>query len=1063
MGHQVTISGSGAGYSVPPPPGGTRGDGQASPKTVGTGVARALAIAAIALGAATVVGTTALIIKLRNQALADAEQRVANIAFMLAEQTDRSFEAVELLQTNLMGRMTRLEIKSADELERRLSGYDGHVLLKDTMSGLPYVSSVALIGPQGNAIVSSRAWPLPAVNVADRDYFKELVSTTGEASFVSAPVVNRVDHARSIYLARKYLSPEHELISIVLAGLDLPSFEDMFGAVARGAGVEIALVRGDHTLLAHYPRLEGALERQDDRGTLFESGAWFLEHDATRVAAVNSLPHFPALISVSAPVSGALAAWRSEALYLAGAAAFVVLMIAGVAFLAVRQLGSYLRQVKAGAEKDAENVARAAAQMVMQERKRIREQRGEQELRLAAATNHLSHGVVMFDAQARLVVCNEPYSRMYDLSPEVVRPGTPLRTILSHRIHRAALTADPDELAKKIVASVFSGKVTHQVTELRDGRVVDIQTQPLENGGWVATHEDITERRRAERELERTQQFLASVIENVPTIIAVKDARNLRFTLINRAGEVFFGVKRSEILGKTAHDLFPKETADTITSHDRELLRTNKEVFIDEHPITTPAGRKRVATARRIPVGDNKGVPQFLLSLVDDVTERREAERRIAHIADHDAMTGLPNRAALAKHLGARIEHVNVQKRGFAVLCIDFDRFKEINDVFGQATGDDVMLQCARRLQATAQGAFLAHLGSDKFVLVTPYGAQPAGAETLCERLLTAMAEALDVERHPVRVDLSIGVAIFPNDGTDVAALLGNADAALHRAKAEGRGTFRFFHAEVDHALRDKRALHRDLLGAIERGELAMNYQPQARGNSEVVGFESLVRWHHPGRGLVEPADFIPLAEESGQIVAIGEWTLREACREAATWARPLHVAVNVSTAQFRDGDFVGLVNRVLRETGLAADRLEIEITEGALVGDFSRAVSNLRRLKALGVGIAMDDFGTGYSSLSHLRAFAFDKIKIDRSFVMDLDEDPQAEAMLRGIVELAHGLKLAVAAEGVETKEQLALLRRVACDEMQGYLIGRPHPIEHYANIVKPASVVNLRTARAS
>jgi EAL domain-containing protein (putative c-di-GMP-specific phosphodiesterase class I) len=293
--------------------------------------------------------------------------------------------------------------------------------------------------------------------------------------------------------------------------------------------------------------------------------------------------------------------------------------------------------------------------------------------------------------------------------------------------------------------------------------------------------------------------------------------------------------------------------------------------------------------------------------------------------------------------------------------------------------------------------------------------------------------------------------------------LLGNADSALHRAKAEGRGTFRFFQAEVDQDLRDKRALLHDLLGAVERGELAMNYQPQARNTGEITGFESLVRWHHPARGLVESAEFIRLAEQSGQIHAIGEWALREACREAASWARPLQVGVNISAAQFRHNDFVGLVNAVLRETGLAANRLELEITEGALVGDFSRAVSNLRRLRTLGVRIAMDNFGTGYSSLSHLRAFQFNKIKIDRSFVMDLEEDPQAEAMLRGVVELAHGLKLAVVAEGVETKEQLALLRRAACDEVQGYLIGRPQPIRHYAEIVGSATVVNLRPALAS
>ena len=280
------------------------------------------------------------------------------------------------------------------------------------------------------------------------------------------------------------------------------------------------------------------------------------------------------------------------------------------------------------------------------------------------------------------------------------------------------------------------------------------------------------------------------------------------------------------------------------------------------------------------------------------------------------------------------------------------------------------------------------------------------------------------------------------------------ADAALHRAKAEGRATYRFFEADLDHRRRDRRALHHDLLTAIERGELSLHYQPQAKIDGAYIGFEALLRWNHPTRGMVPPAEFIPLAEESGQILAIGEWVLRRACREAASWARPLQVAVNVSPVQFRGGDLVGLVHAVLLETGLPASRLEIEITEGTLVGDFSHAVSILRRLKLLGVQIAMDDFGTGYSSLSYLRSIPFDKIKIDRSFVVNLGKDKQAGALMRGVIDLAHSLGLPVLAEGVETEEQLDMLREASCNEVQGYLIGRPRPIELYGHLVGVAAV---------
>jgi EAL domain-containing protein (putative c-di-GMP-specific phosphodiesterase class I) len=271
----------------------------------------------------------------------------------------------------------------------------------------------------------------------------------------------------------------------------------------------------------------------------------------------------------------------------------------------------------------------------------------------------------------------------------------------------------------------------------------------------------------------------------------------------------------------------------------------------------------------------------------------------------------------------------------------------------------------------------------------------------------------------------------------------------LYRAKADGRGSVRFFEADMDQRLRDRRALQRDLQSAMERGELAIHYQPQSRVGDGVTGFEALVRWHHPNRGMIAPNTFIPLAEESGLIISIGEWILRETCREAASWPRPLQISVNLSPVQFQHGDLPATVHAVLLETGLAADRLELEITEGVLIGDFSRALSILRRLKALGERIAMDDFGTGYSSLSYLQSFPFDKIKIDQSFVQNFDRSSQSAAIIRAVIGLGRGLKLPVVAEGVETAEQLAFLTDEACNEVQGYLVGRPLPIEEYAELI--------------
>ena len=395
------------------------------------------------------------------------------------------------------------------------------------------------------------------------------------------------------------------------------------------------------------------------------------------------------------------------------------------------------------------------------------------------------------------------------------------------------------------------------------------------------------------------------------------------------------------------------------------------------------------------------------------------------------------------------LERATTADESFAVLSVDLDRFKEVNDVFGHAFGDRLLRAVAERLSATVAGAFLSRIGGDEFAIIVSEGAVPNRAARLAERLLAAAADEFEIEGHRLHIGLSVGIAIYPLDGVDSTALLGNADAALDRAKAEGRGVIRFFEAQMDHRLRGRRALLHDMRSALEQGRFLVHYQPQARIDGEIIGFEALARWNHPTRGHVPPSEFIPLAEESGLIAPIGEWILRAACREAATWPPHLHVAVNLSPVQFRHGDLAGLVHQVLIDTGLAPNRLELEITESVLIDDLSRALSILRRLKALGVRIAMDDFGTGYSSLSTLQAFPFDKIKIDRSFIANLERNAQAATIVRAVLALGRGLNLPVVAEGVETQAQLAFLSHEDCAEVQGYLLGRPLPIEDYAGVI--------------
>jgi len=679
----------------------------------------------------------------------------------------------------------------------------------------------------------------------------------------------------------------------------------------------------------------------------------------------------------------------------------------------------------------------------------IRRKLASQNMQLDAALNNMIQGLCMFDAQNRLLVWNERYRTMYSIDPRRIWRGATVRDLLDARIAAGTFPLDPGRYGDELRAALKQGSTFVVTVELNDGRIIDVVNQPIKGGGWVATHEDITERRMAARELEQTRSFLNTIIENVPSPIIVKGAQDLRYMLINRAAEQYLGVDRHTMLGKRAIEVMPKVTADQIEQQDEKLIEAGTIIVRDEHTVVTPGNGIRIVTTTRLPVKGADGKPQYLISVIRDLTERRRHEQQIAHMTHHDPLTDLPNRTAFNECIAATLDIAKASGDSFALLSIDVDRFKAINDVFGHAVGDRLLREIAGRLELACQGAFVARVGGDEFHVITPTGPQPATAEALADKLCAAFDTDIDIEGFPMRVGLTVGVAIFPQDGADAVTLTINADAALFRAKSEARGSIRFFELAMDQQLREKRALQQDLRTAIAHGEIELYYQPQAHIDGEITGFEALVRWHHPRHGLVPPATFIPLAEEGGMIVELGEWILRAACREAASWPRPLDIAINLSPVQFQRGDLPNLVHQILLETGLAPARLELEITEGVLIGDFNRAVSILRRLKTLGVRIAMDDFGTGYSSLSYLQSFPFDKIKIDQSFIANLGRSQQAATIVRAVIALGRGLDLPVVAEGVETEEQLKFLASESCDEIQGYFVGRPKPIADYSDVV--------------
>lgn len=568
----------------------------------------------------------------------------------------------------------------------------------------------------------------------------------------------------------------------------------------------------------------------------------------------------------------------------------------------------------------------------------------------------------------------------------------------------------------------------------------------------IAMFEDITERNSLSRELEETKKFLELIVDNIPISLIVERVSDGRYLLANRSAETILNCRREEATGLTATDIFNPREAALITSRDRAAIRQGG-LHTEEHPISTKFGLRLFLT-RRVTVTDGADRPQYLIKTYEDVTDRRQTESRMAHMAYHDGLTDLPNRAAFLQALAQIIEACEGTDERFAVLSVDLDGLKEINDVFGHAIGDKLLIEVGRRIQAAAQGGVVARLGGDEFGMIID-GPQPANGKALAQRLTEAMRAEFLIDGKSVRTGVTTGISLFPSDGSDAASLLANAGAALFRSKTRSRGSISFFEPEMDQQIRDRRVLHQDLSAAIQNGELSLYYQPQAKASwtgsgDDVTGFEALARWIHPTRGFVAPGVFIPLAEESGLIVAMGEWILRKACREAASWPKPLQVAVNLSPAQFQHGDLVGLVHSILLETGLPPGLLELEITEGVLIEDFDRGLALLRRLKALGVRISMDDFGSGYSSLTYLQAFPFDKIKIDRAFVMNIGRNPQSAAIIRAVIGLGHGLDISIVAEGVETQEQLDFLAQEGCDCVQGYFIGKPAPMLEYAALVE-------------
>ncbi len=552
---------------------------------------------------------------------------------------------------------------------------------------------------------------------------------------------------------------------------------------------------------------------------------------------------------------------------------------------------------------------------------------------------------------------------------------------------------------------------------------------------FVALSLDIRERRRSSLEMERMRDLTDAAVEGL--VLCDGDI----IVSVNQSFARLAGLRPEQICGHSLAAWIPD-----IVKRDMLFASLGQAVETDlRHGDGAFIPVELIA--RQISYnGSAHNVVAFR-----DLRDRRNAEAQIRFLALHDPLTGVDNRVSFDQQLDRELSLHRRTGRKLALLCLDLDGFKEVNDLYGHATGDRVLQDIAKHFMSVlAEDQMLARLGGDEFAVIAPHILDPTKVGHLADRLLNSLDGAGELGFPSGLVSVSIGIALYPSDATDRTELLSSADTALYRAKTEGKGTYRFFEATMGAQIRERRSMEHDLRTAIANGELSLAYQPQAQlDTGEVSGFEVLLRWKHPIRGYVSPSIFIPIAEESGLILKIGEWVMREACREAASWLRPLNVAVNVSALQLTSDGFVQFVQSTLNEFQLSPERLEIEVTETALIRDPNRALQTLKKFKEVGINIAMDDFGTGYSSLSNLRAFPFDKIKIDRSFIHAVHTNPQAAAIVRAVLGLGRGLGLPVIAEGVETSKEMNFLGLEGCTEAQGYLFGRPAPIEDFVPLI--------------
>ena len=975
--------------------------------------------------ASIIAGTVIMAGEFRESALRNGERELENTVLLLTHHFDQQFQDSDIIARHLDSQMQFSEAASPELFKSTFSSFESHLKLKSNAAALSFVGDVFVFDSQGALINSSGSWPPPDLNVADRAYFKAF-KTDPRQTMTLQPVRSHLTGNWTTVLAHRLSGPDGSFLGVMARRIDAVNLERFFASVTLGGDSAIAMIHLDGTMLARHPHVESLLGQGFKSAPLMsrvlaKGGNQTLRlaspvDGKERIGSAGQLSHFPIVIIATKTVEATLADWRAQTKFLAAAAGLSACVIASLLFLIVKR---------------------------MRRQHEESQRRLEQEKhRLDTALNNMTQGLVLYDASARVVVYNQRYVDMYGLSTDVVKPGVHFRDIIRHRKETGSFKGSVDEFVSTVLRNVARGEVTNSILESANGRAVHIVNRPLPNGGWVATMEDITARRNLEQERDRNLAFLLQIIDHIPTQITVKDARDRRYLLVNRVAETRFGMPRSEILGKTAADVFPKASADSIADDDERILQSEGVLVLDEHAWESQGLGKRVVTSKRLAIRDQNGEVRYIINVVDDITDQRRADEKIAHLAHYDALTDLPNRVLFREQVERELQRT---QRGeeFALLYIDIDEFKGINDSLGHHVGDELLKFVAARLKSCIRETDLvARLSGDEFAVIQTNISGVDEVVKFVTRIHEAIRQPYQCLGHQLSTDASIGIALAPRDGTELDQLIKNADLAMYGAKANGRRTHRFFEPAMDASAKARLMMQQDLRQALIDGGFEIHYQPVVDlRTDQVTGCEALLRWRHPERGMISPAEFIPVAEDTGLIVELGEWVLKTACAEAATWPPQVRLAVNVSPVQLKCPTLALKVAAALAASGLPASRLELEITEAVLIRDDETALAILHQLRAIGVRIGLDDFGTGYSSLSYLKLFPFDKIKIDRCFVGDVAELEGSSAIVQAVVNIAAARNMTTTAEGVETEQQRQRLRALGCTEMQGYLFSAAKP----------------------